>query len=278
MSRSISVPRWPAATRRWLTPEPQSIRILRPAPSTRWDGPARRRLTGGAPVPRKVKARSDAKAILRDRQAARSSATSDLVVLVGRTLELLQLGEDGIDVDRRFLLALRLAHISERLARMDRLPRGGLLGREQGRACLRKGGRAILGCTTDLEVEIDLRAEPEADRVDRRQGLRVPVGAVADLGDGRFRRADQADDLRVLELGMVAQQPEDRVRAVLALGNRGVARPLGALDLRYLHLALGKPEMVVRVLGGALELLTGELTRGDRVEALDAGGDFAIGD
>lgn len=36
--------------------------------------------------------------------------------------------------------------------------------------------------------------------------------------------------------------------------------------------------MVARVLGGALKLLAGELAGGDRVEALDAGGNFAVRD
>ena len=123
-----------------------------------------------------------------------------------------------------------------------------------------------------------IRDRAEADRVERGQRLGVPVGAVADLRDGRLGRADQADDLRVLELGMVAQQPEDGVRTVLALRDRGVARALGALDLRHLHLALGELEVMIWVLGGALQLLAGELPGGDGVEALDAGGDFAIGD
>src|SRR6516162_8445609 len=67
-----------------------------------------------------------------------------------------------------------------------------------------------------VEVEIDLRAQAERDRIERGQVRRIPVGALADRLDGRLGRADEPHDLRILELGMVAHQPEDGVRTVLA--------------------------------------------------------------
>src|SRR4051812_41928682 len=80
-----------------------------------------------------------------------------------------------------------------------------------------------------FKIEIDLRAKPERDRVHRLQVGGVPMGALADRIDRRFGGADEAHDLRVLELGMIAHQPQDCVRAVLAARHRRVAWPLLAL-------------------------------------------------
>src|SRR5690606_25359750 len=160
--------------------------------STRCAGPARRRLTGGAPVPRKLKAIVEPISLIggapQKKWAAASSgpSTSLLVRLFGGTAHLLQLGEDGVDVDLRFLFALGLAQVGGGLARGSLHRRRGLLGRQQGRADLGQRGGTVLGGAPDLEVEIDLRAQAEADRVDRRQGLGVPVRPVADLRDGRL--------------------------------------------------------------------------------------------
>ena len=62
--------------------------------------------------------------------------------------------------------------------------------------------------------------------------------AVADRGDRRARGADQLADLPVGDLGMVLDDPGDSVRLVLALGDRRVARSLGAADCfgRLVHL------------------------------------------
>ena len=46
--------------------------------------------------------------------------------------------------------------------------------------------------------------------------------ALADRGDGRAGRADQLADLAVADLGMVADDPGDSVRLVLALADTGV--------------------------------------------------------
>jgi hypothetical protein len=66
-----------------------------------------------------------------------------------------------------------------------------------------------------LEVEIDLRAQAERHRVHRLQVGGVPVRALADRLDRRLGGADESHDLRVLQLGMVAHQPQDRVGTVL---------------------------------------------------------------
>ena len=56
-------------------------------------------------------------------------------------------------------------------------------------------------------------------------------------------------------------------------------RSEGAMELQvYPNSQLGgEADMFTQVRGGALELLAGELAGGDRVEALDAGRHFAIG-
>ncbi len=105
----------------------------------------------------------------------------------------------------------------------------------------------------------------------------VPVRAVADRLDGRLGGADELGDLAVGQLGVELDQPGDRRRAVLALGERGVARALALL------LAVGggvveEPEVVGRVGLAALDLLGGELAVRDRVEALDALRHLAVGD
>ena len=138
--------------------------------------------------------------------------------------------------------------------------------------------RPVLGGARDLEVEVDLRGQAERHRVHRGQAGGVPVGAVADLLDRRLGGADEAHDLRVLQLGVVAQQPEDGVGPVLAARHRRVARPLLALLLRQLHARFGQLQAVVRVLLGLLDLLAGQLARVIGSEPLDAGRDFAVGD
>ena len=55
--------------------------------------------------------------------------------------------------------------------------------------------------------------------------------ALADRLDGRLRRSDQPHDLAVLELRMVAHQPQDGVGTILAARHRRVARALLVLGL-----------------------------------------------
>jgi hypothetical protein len=103
------------------------------------------------------------------------------------------------------------------------------------------------------------------------------VGAVADRLDGRLGRADQPDDLGILHFRMVAQQPEDGVRPILALRHRRVARR-ALLRLRDAHLRNGEIQLVRRILLRALDLVARELAGLDRIEALDALRRIAVGD
>jgi hypothetical protein len=85
-------------------------------------------------------------------------------------------------------------------------------------------------------------------------------------------------DLRVLQFRMVAHQPEDRARPLVAARHRGVARALFLGLRRQRHLALAELEPVVRVLFALLDLVAGELAGRNRVHALDALGGVAVGD
>jgi hypothetical protein len=96
------------------------------------------------------------------------------------------------------------------------------------------------------------------------------VRALADRLDGRLGGADEPHDLAVLELGMVAHQPEDGVRAVLATRHRRVARALLFLGLGQPHLGIEQLEPVVRIGDGFLDLLAAELAGEHGIEALDA--------
>ena len=80
----------------------------------------------------------------------------------------------------------------------------------------------------DRRVELALRGEAQGHRILGLDVGDVPVAALADRLDGRAGGADQLADLAVGQLGMVADQPGDAVRLVLALGDGRVARPLGA--------------------------------------------------
>ncbi len=92
--------------------------------------------------------------------------------------------------------------------------------------------RPVLGGAIDLEVEIDLRAEAQRHRVHRLKIGGVPVGALADRLQRVLGRADQAHDLRVLQLRVVAQEPQHGVRPVLPARQRRVARAARLLELR----------------------------------------------
>ncbi|MNL67664.1 hypothetical protein D3C87_1922730 [compost metagenome] len=85
------------------------------------------------------------------------------------------------------------------------------------------------------------------------------MGALADLLDRRLGGADKTGNLCVLQLGMVANQPENGVRAILALGDRRVARAL-ALAIGNADLRLGKLELVVRIRLGTGDLVARQLS------------------
>ena len=77
---------------------------------------------------------------------------------------------------------------------------------------------------------------------------------------------------------MVPQEPGDCVRPVAAFRNRRIARTFGGLLHRNVDLGLENFEPVVGIGLALLDLLAGELTPGDRIEALDALRNVAIGD
>ncbi|MNV83848.1 hypothetical protein D3C71_1776750 [compost metagenome] len=90
------------------------------------------------------------------------------------------------------------------------------------------------------------------------------MGALADLLDRRFGGADKAGNLCVLQLGMVANQPENGVRTILALGDRRVARAL-ALAIGNADFRLRKLQLVVRISLGAGDLVARQLSGSDRI-------------
>src|SRR6266481_4143465 len=184
--------------------------------------------------------------------------------------ELLELGEHGVDIE---LVARRLLLLGFGFA-----TNGGLRRGEKRGALSLDVDRLLLGGAVNLEIEIDLRAEAERDRIHGLQVRGVPVGALADRLDGRLGGADEPHDLAVLELGMVAHQPEDGVRAVLAARYRRVARALLLLGLGQPHLGVEQLEAIVRIGDGFLDLLAAELTGEHGIEALDALRGVAVGD
>src|ERR1700680_4318469 len=103
------------------------------------------------------------------------------------------------------------------------------------------------------------------------------MGSLADRLDRRLGGADEAHDLAVLELGVVAQQPENGIRAVLTPGYRGVARPFLALRLRQPHLRIGELETVAVVLLRLFDFLARQLPGLNGIKALDALGRIAVG-
>ncbi len=156
-----------------------------------------------------------------------------------------------IRVDLLALTTARALPGEERARRSLRLllpgaKRRRLLRGEEARALRLGRRRRGLGGLAHLHVELKLRAEPERHRIGRLQRRGVPMRAVADRLDGRLGGADEAHDLRVLQLRMVAHQPEDGVRPVLALRHRRVARA-AALHFRHPHLRLGDLHAVVRI-------------------------------
>jgi hypothetical protein len=104
------------------------------------------------------------------------------------------------------------------------------------------------------------------------------MGAGADRFDGVLGGADQTHDLRVLQLLMVAQQPQDGIGTVMAARHWRVARAalfgaggdhgFGRLNFQFQR----------RIFFGCRDLFAGQLAGLQRVEALDALRSFAIGD
>ena len=76
----------------------------------------------------------------------------------------------------------------------------------------------------DGRVQVGLAAQAQDHRVARLDVGAVPVRALAHLLDRVLGGAEQLADLRFRQLRVVAQQEGDRVRTVVALGDRRVAR------------------------------------------------------
>src|SRR3546814_16732801 len=91
--------------------------------------------------------------------------------------------------------------------------------------------RSRLARLDHRRIQLTLRTQPQRHRILGGDVGDVPVAAPADRLDRRARGADQHTDLPVGDLGVVADDPRNAVGLVLALGNGGVARPLGATHL-----------------------------------------------
>ena len=78
--------------------------------------------------------------------------------------------------------------------------------------------------------------------------------------------------------GMIAHQPQNGVRAVLAARHRRIARALFRLGFGQPHLRLGDVQAVIRIGFGGGDFLAGQLSGDDRIGAFDALGGVAVGD
>ena len=104
------------------------------------------------------------------------------------------------------------------------------------------------------------------------------MGAVADRLDGRFGGSDEPHDLGILELRVIADEPQDGIRPVLAPRHRSVTRTLLGFGFRQPHLGVGELEALLEVALGSLDVLATQLAGLHGVETLDALGCVAVGD
>src|SRR4029077_11562225 len=160
------------------------------------------------------------------------------------------------------------------LARLVGYVGGRLLGREQCARLLHALLR-VLALTVQaprallhLVVEVDLAAEPERDGILRRQVGRVPMAAVADLRNRRFGRADEAHELAVFQLRMIAQKPEHGIGPDLAARQRRIAMARLGGRFWYGDLGLGEVQRVRWIALCGLDLLARELGGRYRIEPL----------
>jgi hypothetical protein len=102
--------------------------------------------------------------------------------------------------------------------------------------------------------------------------------ALADGFQGRLGRPDEAHDLRVLQFAVVAQQPENGVGPVLSARQRRIAGAALLLEFGQAHLGDGERQTMAAIFFAGGDFLAGQLARGDRIVALDAGRHFAVGD
>src|SRR6266481_97514 len=186
-----------------------------------------------------------------------------LPVLLAFAADLFEPGQYGLDVELfTFLRAGRRLVFRRRTC-------GRNLGRKQGCPSFRLDW-LNLGGALDLEIEIDLGAKAERHRIHGGKVGGVPMGTFADCLDGRLGGADEAHDLAVFQLGVVAHQPQDGVRAILPARNWRVSWPLFTLRLGQVYLRFSQPEPIVRVSLAFGKLVTGELPGHDRITSDDA--------
>src|ERR1700730_10322406 len=101
---------------------------------------------------------------------------------------------------------------------------------------------------------------------------------VADCLQRRFRSAGETHDLRILQLGMIAHQPENRIRTILPPRQWRVARAALAAWLRQADLRYRKLQMVLFIRFRRRDFLAGQLARRNRIMSPDPGGDFTVRD
>src|SRR5262249_21651617 len=171
-------------------------------------------------------------------------------VLVAWAGDLLEPGQYGLDIE---LFAL---FRGSRRLEFRRRASGCNLGRKQGRPGFRLDW-LFLGGALDLEIEIDLGAKAERHRIHGCKVGGVPMGTFADRLNGRLGGADEAHDRAVFQLGVVAHQPQDGVRAILPARNRRVPWSLFSLRLGQMNLRFREPEPMVRVSLAFGKLVTG---------------------
>ena len=138
---------------------------------------------------------------------------ADAQVAWSRTLEFLEAGARltaGVRARRQVPVALCSASTGSSPSGAGRPPR-----------------RAAVARLLHHRVEVGLGAEAEQHRI-RGRMLARSSGCGRDACDGLLGGADQLGDLAVAQLRVVAHQPGDGVRLVLPLGDRRVARALGA--------------------------------------------------
>src|SRR5689334_3288205 len=104
------------------------------------------------------------------------------------------------------------------------------------------------------------------------------MGALANGLDGGLGSADEAHDLAVLELGMVAHEPKNRVRPILSPRNGGIPRPLFLLCFGQSDLGVQQLEAIVGINDPLFDLLAAELSRQNGIEPFDSLRSIAVGD
>src|ERR1700720_342928 len=140
------------------------------------------------------------------------------------------------------------------------------------------GRRTVLGGTIDFQIEICLRTEPERDRVGRRQRRRIPMRPVADRLQRGLRGTGEAHNLRILQLRVIANQPEDGIWTILPPRQRRVAGATLAARLRQPHLRYRELQLALLLCFGRRDSLAGKRAGRDRSMSLDPRRYFTVRD